>query len=631
MCYRQALRPSSLNIQEPIVADASKPYHSGSRRQFLQFTGAGLLAAALPRCGGHDKPDFANTIAWGQQAIAEAMRASPNTAAVSIALFHDKGIVWQEAIGQSSIETRFNIGSVGKVFAGLTGVILQDQGLLDLDRPIVNYLPDFTMLSPDYARITSRHLLSHASGLPGTHERNIFTFAPLPGYAEATEAGFSHYHLKHTPGQMQVYCNDGFTLFERVVLAVSGLSYPAFVQQYILEPLEMGRSGYVLQPSAEGTYAQPYLQGMQFPQEVCNAYAAGGLCTTPGDMMHLASMFLDRGLYRGRRIVSEAGIAAMATDQSATTRINPSPEWRWGLGWDSIRQPGLNTAGVLAWEKNGATVFFSSDFFVLPQARMALLLTGHSGYDPLSIAEGVLLRALGDARLLKTMPSTVDRAPAASAAAPTDVVEAAGIYGNYEAPIRVEFHDGGSSLVLSTWKGGAWAPTNDGISEYRYRGDGWWQSDTEAAPAYRFSVAEGIDEDGAPYRHRYLVMRVVPGAGHEFITLPIGEQLAARTPLSATWRTRLGTQWRLTNEAPESILLVLSGGTISLAIQALDELPGYVLVGGSQLLVPLDETRAGMSVKIPINHGRDLKEIVFDESDKTVMKSGDMTYVYAGA
>ena len=44
------------------------------------------------------------------------------------------------------------------------------------------------MLSPEYAQITTRHLLSHSSGLPGTNGRNLFTFEPVAGYAADTQA-----------------------------------------------------------------------------------------------------------------------------------------------------------------------------------------------------------------------------------------------------------------------------------------------------------------------------------------------------------------------------------------------------------------------------------------------------------
>ncbi|MGE4371208.1 MAG: serine hydrolase domain-containing protein, partial [Burkholderiaceae bacterium] len=386
-----------------------------SRRRFLQVSGVALLAGCLPGCGSdiNHAIRFGPTIDWGRDRIAEHMRRNPNAATVSIALLYEGDVVWQEAFGlaavqdarPTTVDTRFSIASVSKVLAGLAGAILQDMGVLDLDRPVAQYLPGFYMLSPSYTEITSRHLLSHTSGLPGSNDRNALSFVPIPGFAEDTEAGFSHYHLKHAPGQLAVYCNDGFTLFERVVLAVSGLSYPEFIRKHILEPLGMSQSGFLVETENGGDFAFPYLDGKQYGLMYPQIYASGGLYTTPGDMMKLAQMLIDRGKFEGRRIVSEAGIAEVTSDQTGDTTINPSPESLWGLGWDSVRQLSMDAAGFRAWQKNGATAFFQTDFLVLPEARMALLITGSTGYEPTEIVEGVLLRALQDAGLMHAVPS----------------------------------------------------------------------------------------------------------------------------------------------------------------------------------------------------------------------------------
>ena len=378
-----------------------------SRRRFLTVSAAGLLVAGLPACSDSEDAGirFTDTITYGRQAIQRHMIEAPDSPAVSVALLWKEQIVWREAFGLASVtdkepatvHTRFNIGSVSKVFAGLTGVILRDQGVLDLDAPVAQYLPEFTMLSPEFAQITSRQLLSHSSGLPGTNVRRVFSFAPMPGYAQDTQAGLAHFHLKHRPGEMAVYCNDGFTLFELVVLTVSGLTYPEFVRRYIFEPLEMTRSGYLLSVPTNESIALPYKEGAQFPIEYVNAYATGGVCSTPSDMMNFARMFVGNGSYRGRRIVSPEGIAEMATDQAASTALNPTP-WPWGLGWDAVRQPAIAAAGELAWQKNGGTAFFETEFFVLPEAELAFLITGNAGYRPLEIAEEVMMRALIDAR-----------------------------------------------------------------------------------------------------------------------------------------------------------------------------------------------------------------------------------------
>ena len=604
------------------------------------MAGAGLLATSLPGCGGSDDstPSYSQTIEWGQRAITQAMSELPDAAAISVALLKGDRIVWQQAFGKASVtdntpatlRTRFNVGSVSKVLAGLTGVILQDRKLIQLDTPIVSYLPGFRMLSPEYAHITSRHLLSHSSGLPGSNPRDLFSFAPIAGLSADTETELANAHLKHSPGQLAVYSNDGFTMFEQVVLAVTGQEYPDFVEENILKPLNMADSSFLRIPKPAGEFAHPQYQGKEYPPEFVNAYATGGLSSTPTDMMNLAEMFLSGGVYRGVRIVSAAGIAEMAVDQAKDLPINPSPEWHWGLGWDSVQQPGLAKANVLAWEKNGGTAFFSSEFFVLPDARMGLLLTGNSAYGgkALGIAEGILVRALQEDGTIGTPPAAVSNT-VPPVATPPDASDAAGIYGNFKAPVQVIVGADGS-LTLNEWSGTAWVPLIAASPRYQYRSDGWWWSDNGALPSFRFTEVSGTDNAGHAYRYRYLMERVAPGAGFERITLPIGQQLAPLPALSAAWQSRMKSRWENTNESPESVLWTVTEDP-TVTIDSLPELPGYILFGGAdlgyQLLTPLADDRGGPSVKVPVNHGRDLNEVILStEGGAAVLRTGSSIY-----
>lgn len=138
-------------------------------------------------------------------------------------------------------------------------------------------------------------------------------------------------HLKHAPGAMAVYCNDGFTLIERIVLAVTGQTYPAFVQSALLNPLGMARSGYTLQPLPPGTFASGSINDAPQGQEFVMGYATGGLCTTPGDMMKLAAMLIQGGEHDGQRIVSKTSVAEMGRIQNQ------------GM------HPGLTPTGSRAW------------------------------------------------------------------------------------------------------------------------------------------------------------------------------------------------------------------------------------------------------------------------------------------
>lgn len=608
---------------------------SSSRRQFLGYGAAGMLAAVLPSGdadGSLPPAAYSQTIEWGRNEILRALAGDPgNVAAVSIALLKNDTVVWQQAFGRATvrdnvaatIQTRFNIGSVSKVLAALAAMILRDRGLLDLDVPVTRYLPGFTMLSPEYARITTRHLLSHSSGLPGTSLRNAFTFKPIPDYAVNAEAALADQHLKHLPGMLAVYCNDGFTMIERVVAALAKQDYASFIQANVLDPLGMADSGFLTKERAGGLFALPYSGGRQYSQEFVSPLATGGLTATPGDMMKLARLFLERGTYRSRRIVSADGIAQMGTDQTRSLIINPSPQWVWGLGWDSVRHPGLVAAGVQAWQKNGGTAFFSSDFYVLPDQRLALMVTGNTGdsqrsdtYRAGALAEGVLLRALVEEGSIRTLPPLVAHTAPPMAASP-DLADAVGVYANYNQPMRVTANQDGS-FSLSSWNGSAWRPMS-GDPSYSYRSDGWWWSN-DAPISYRFEVVSGTAANGQPYRYRYLMLRgSLFGAGYNETTLPMGQQLLPLAPLSAAWQARMGKTWTVTNESPATVPSTLNGVPYA-TLGSLSELPGYILVRNSsyddgspeyQLLAPLTDDRAGMTVKIPANAGRDLYELHF--------------------
>ncbi|MCO5356665.1 serine hydrolase domain-containing protein [Acidovorax kalamii] len=598
----------------PVAADPTQP-QTTSRRDWLAWASTTALAPLLPACGGGNNaaPHLSATMAWGRHEIRQAMQTSQARAA-SIALLQGDRLVWQEAFGvvddssraAATTDTRFNVGSVSKVLAALAVMILVDRRLVELDAPVARYLPQFTMLSPGYRDITVRHLLSHASGLPGTHTHNMFALAPLPGYAAELETALADVHLKHVPGAMAVYCNDGFTLVERIVLAITGQPYPAFVQSAILNPLGMARSGYTLQPLPAGSFAHGYIGDVRQGQEFVMGYATGGLCTTPGDMMKLAAMLMRGGELDGQRIVSKEGVTEMGSAQNQGMRLNLTPEWRWGLGWDSTQHPGLDAAGVVAWQKSGGTMFYSSDFYVLPQAGMAVLLTGSApGFKPGPIAEGVLLRALQETGKLRALPPNVSAAIPAQATISSAAVDALlGIYGNYAQPIKAASPDS-QQVDLSEWsaKRQRWEHLSIGL---RLRSDGWWWSDAQPGKQYRWELAEG---------RRYLMSRELATSGHYRITMPIAQQMPpAPAPLPAPWSARLGSTWQLINEAPESIPLAMGVGESSL--KELQELPGYLFWDDSQFLLPMSADRAGMTVQVPLNAGRDLVELVVQTRDK---------------
>jgi len=614
---------SALTALEPTAPSAPRL----SRRECLSWVGAGLAVPLLHACGGGGSgasvalpaiPD-PESVRWCRDAIAKALaRSDSATTAVSVAVLADDRVVWREAFGYAdrdngvlaTPDTRFNIASVSKMVSALSVMILRDRRQLALDQPLVELLPAFHMRSDGYTRITVRHLISHASGVPGNNYRNGTNFVPYTTYAQDTMEALAQSRLKHEPGEMAMYCNDGFTMVEPLVKQLTGLSYPEFVQREIFTPLGMSLSGFALAPAAEGTFAHAYDKGKRVPQEFPAGYATGGMVAAPSDLLKLARLLLDEGLYAGQRIVSAEAVREMGMDQRARTRIIADPAsslWRWGLGWDTVRQPGLDAAGLRAWNKSGAFEFFGTQFLVLPEPRLAMMITG-SGHDymPLELAEGLLLRMAVERGVVRAMPPAIASAVPPPASPAPDRTALLGIYANSSGPLQVLAAADGS-LSLRRWSLDGWTVVQANL---RARSDGRWWADGQTGICYRFQTLAG---------HRYLNQRTLSNNRLYWDEEPIGEWLPPLgTPLPDAWKARLGSRWLRVNDLNDTITQPTQRKVPWVfEIDQLAELPGYVLANSSQLVRVIDDNQAGMTIQIPSAAGRDLFEL------NMVMVNGD--------
>ena len=604
-----------------------------NRRDFLQLTGLGSLGLLVPGlltgCGDDaggvlGSPSYAATILDGQAAIRQAL-VDTNTPSISVALVDDQRVIWAEAFGvidkeqglAPTTQTRFCIGSCSKVLAAMATMILVERGLVALDAPLVTYVPAFGMLSPEADAITIRQLLSHASGLPGTNFVNIFTLAPQADYAERTQVELADQRLKHAPGEMAVYCNDGFTLIEALVAAVTGQSYAQFVTTEILVPAGMTQSAYPRKPFPAGTFAPAYDDDIPVPQEFTNGFATGGLYATPSDMGRLARLLLQGGILEGRRILSAASVAEMARDQTQNLGFNPIPSFQWGLGWDDVAQKGLAAVGVKAWTKNGGTLFYGSQFFVLPEARLGLAMSGTTlTYGSGKLAERILLNALVESGRLAAMPVPLPATPAPEAAVDDATLAAmAGYFAHHEAVLRVEVQPD-RALTLSTFDSGTWTET---ARDLKYRADATFASDSKPLYAYRPLTAEFGD---------YQVVRIPWGYEHCLLELPYAQRVPPRGARAPDWERRLGREWLLVNDGAASWTLRM--GLPRLRLDEIPELPGYVGVTtmSTQLLdASQDGQRARMWMMIPLNNGRDLADLVIaDRAGEEWVRFGSCLY-----
>lgn len=155
-------------------------------RSGLTITVAAILMMlpVLSSCSTSDpaSPTYNAAIQEGQSAAQEAIKEGAS--ALTIALVDGNRIIWSQGFGLADREagqaptdtTMFGIGSVSKMFATIAVMKLVDRGLVNLDTPLITYLPTFRMAAAGYENITVRMLLNHSSGFPG---QTIATQKPL--------------------------------------------------------------------------------------------------------------------------------------------------------------------------------------------------------------------------------------------------------------------------------------------------------------------------------------------------------------------------------------------------------------------------------------------------------------------
>src|SRR3954453_9345092 len=192
----------------------------------------------------------------------------------------------------------FRIASMTKSFTAMSILKLRDEGQLSLDDPAERYVPEMAGLTyptTDAPKITIRHLLTHAEGVP---EDNPWGDRQLADTDEQLSQMLSQgIPFSNAPGIAYEYSNLGFAILGRLVSNVSKMPYPEFVAANILRPLDMAST--TLEPSE--VPADRLVYGYRWEDErwkreplLANGSfgSMGGMLTSVRDLSRYVAMFL---------------------------------------------------------------------------------------------------------------------------------------------------------------------------------------------------------------------------------------------------------------------------------------------------------------------------------------------------
>ena len=264
-------------------------------------------------------------------------------------------------------ETLFWIASMTKPITGTAVLMLQDEGKLNVADPVAKYLPEFAGLktpSGKPANLTITQILTHTSGLGeagGPTAKDAKTLADLvPIWLAAP--------MQYEPGARWAYTQSGINAAARIVEVVSGLTFDAFLQQRLFDPLGMKNTTFYPTDAQRARLVTAYAKNKDTglleavpPREGYGTRSRppqgnGGLFSTPADYARFCRMLLGGGACDGRRYLSADAMKFLTTPQTGDLPTgffqngppgNLGLNYGWGLGTCILRQPHAGVAAML--------------------------------------------------------------------------------------------------------------------------------------------------------------------------------------------------------------------------------------------------------------------------------------------
>lgn len=331
-------------------------------------------------------------------------RAALGAPALSAAVSVDGERVWAGAIGYADLATRapatldtaFRIGSSSKAVTSIAMGVLLDEHALDLDAPVLRYIPD---LSQPLASITTRQAMSHTAGV---RDYALCLYFPVweyystKHYAAQRDAlrTFERADLLFAPGEGFWYSSPGYNVAAAVIEGATGMPFGEHLRTRVLEPLGLGRTraddgtrhagDATLYELRNGKYLEV------FPVDNTNRLASGGIVSTPSELVRLGHQMIAPTLF------GEATRDMLVRPQPlADGRPNPQS---YALGWRVHELDVLDGARkTLVFHHHGVAYGSVSNFAVYPEHGVVVSVMmsknqGSFGDAPVRLANLFLAR-----------------------------------------------------------------------------------------------------------------------------------------------------------------------------------------------------------------------------------------------
>lgn len=289
---------------------------------------------------------------------------------------------------------RFFVGSISKSFTASLVLRLVDEGKLDLDKTVADYLPWYR--SDTGSQITLQHLITHQDGLANYTNNPAFWQPYDEGESRSTQNFIETYcssDLLFAPGSRYQYGNAGYSILGGIIEQVTGASYAQVLEEKILKPSGMGGSG----DSSTGAAVEGFAKGYQMGPDGYRAaapvykplFAAGAMYATVHDLLLYADS-LDYDELTRRALRNDAAGAFV---------------YGWTVGEYT---PEGSTISVRTVSTNGEVNGYNALLIRVVETRQTIILLSNTGETDLGNMAVNILRVLNGEQVQQPMPRTRD-------------------------------------------------------------------------------------------------------------------------------------------------------------------------------------------------------------------------------
>jgi CubicO group peptidase (beta-lactamase class C family) len=319
--------------------------------------------------------------------IIEQVMEQRNIPGFAIAIVQNRKVVYAAGFGLRNLEKKgdkvtpqslFHMASITKPFVATSVMQLVENGKVDLEAPVVKYLPYFKVNDERSATITVRQMLSHISGMPDVRDYEWDKPQYDDGALERYVRSLGNQSLIAAPGTMFRYSNMAYEVLGDLIAKVSGMTFEDYVKKHILEPLGMKSSTLLVKQASPLLLTSPHVFDKSYEPVVSKVFPynrmhspSSTLYSNVLDMTRWAIANLNRGELDGKRILKDSTYDVMWK--------SAGDQWQQvGISWFLGKHREHRTVS-----HSGGDTGFVSNLVLIPDQSIAVVMMSNFDRAPL--------------------------------------------------------------------------------------------------------------------------------------------------------------------------------------------------------------------------------------------------------